>query len=803
MVLRPDTDPITGRLRLVGEDIPEDVTFFENELAVFPLGVFMRGGNDTVRGSEDSEPIRGNAGDDRLFGNGGNDFLSGGQGSDYLEGNDGSDEILGELDPDTLFGGPGADTLSGGTGFDLIEGEAGNDVIFGGQDGDSLTGGEGSDRISGDGGADDLIGGADDDTLFGGTEGDQIRGDEGNDLIYGEAGDDFLTGGDGDDEMFGGRGNDRILGEAGNDRLSGNLGSDSLAGGVGNDTFFIQAGSGVTTIAQADQIFDFTPGEDTIFLLGDAPIDGLNIVEEPDNANNTIFETEGGEILAVVRNVRPSQIARSDLFVPGVLSFESPRFEIQENGSGEPVTVVRSGGEDGAVGVTVVPASTAPLPPDGVDLNPVTVNFDSGELGPKPVPIRIADDSLVEYPETLQLSLEDPTGTAVVVEPATAIVEIVPDEEPRDPVRTFDNPSPEAFSRFGVALETAGTQVYVGTPGWNGSQGLVYLFDVPTGQPLQTFNNPSSSAGNSQFGTSIATWGGNPVVGAPADSSLAPATGAVYLYNPVTGGAIAQFLNPTPEPFDNFGYSVAAFGNTVAVGAPTDGTSGVRSGTAYLFDATTGALLQTFNNPDPQPDDSFGAAIAMVGDWVLVGAPGSLTAGGSNRPGEAYIFNGATGELIQSFRNPNPGPDRFGHAVAWTGIGRDILIGAPGDDRRGVDAGAAFLIDGITGAIFEDYSPPQLRSGNRFGTSLDMTGNSRVLVGAPGFGPFDYGAAFQFQLRTGQFLDTYLHPNPSPGDGVLGFGAAVAGFGTGAIVGSPDTDVGLESVGTVYQFEGF
>ena len=82
MVLKPETDSATGLLRLVGDNTAEDVKFFPGELGVFQLGVFLLGGDDTVRGSSDAELIYGNSDNDQLFGEGGNDTLFGGVGDD-------------------------------------------------------------------------------------------------------------------------------------------------------------------------------------------------------------------------------------------------------------------------------------------------------------------------------------------------------------------------------------------------------------------------------------------------------------------------------------------------------------------------------------------------------------------------------------------------------------------------------------------------------------------------------------------------------------------------------------------------
>ena len=65
-------------------------------------------------------------------------------------------------------------------------------------------------------------------------------------------------------------------------------------------------------------------------------------------------------------------------------------------------------------------------------------------------------------------------------------------------------------------------------------------------------------------------------------------------------GALLRTLNnPTPVIEDYFGEDVAISGNMIVVGARRDDTGAEDAGSAYVFDATTGALLHTLNNPTP------------------------------------------------------------------------------------------------------------------------------------------------------------------------------------------------------------
>src|SRR4051794_13847527 len=87
-----------------------------------------------------------------------------------------------------------------------------------------------------------------------------------------------------------------------------------------------------------------------------------------------------------------------------------------------------------------------------------------------------------------------------------------------------------------------------------------------------------------------------------------------------------SILNPTPDNNDLFGQSVSLSGGKALVGAQLDDAGGTDTGRAYLFNAATGALLQTFANPNPAglptsvPSDGFGLSVSLSGDLALIGA---------------------------------------------------------------------------------------------------------------------------------------------------------------------------------------
>jgi len=142
MVLTPDNSGIS---RLVGDNSPENITLAPGQLASFPEGLWMVGGNDTVRGSSDAERIFGNDGKDSLLGGAGSDSIYGGKDDDDVLGETGEDFLTGDKNSDFLDGGAGKDLLRGGQGIDFLVGGDGNDTLIGDRDVDIYKGGGGSD----------------------------------------------------------------------------------------------------------------------------------------------------------------------------------------------------------------------------------------------------------------------------------------------------------------------------------------------------------------------------------------------------------------------------------------------------------------------------------------------------------------------------------------------------------------------------------------------------------------------------------------------------------------------------------
>jgi FG-GAP repeat len=362
--------------------------------------------------------------------------------------------------------------------------------------------------------------------------------------------------------------------------------------------------------------------------------------------------------------------------------------------------------------------------------------------------------------------------------------------------QTFLNPTPANDDQFGWSVSISGNNVLIGAyrdDTGNTNSGAAYLFDGVTGNLRQTLLNPTPGFFD-EFGRSVSISGDNVLIGARGDSS----GGAAYLFNGVTGNLQQTFLNPNPAR-GGFGYSVAVSGNNLLIGKPYDDRGGLYSGAAYLYDAVTGNLLQTFRKPTPTRDDSFGESVAISGNKVLISVPHDDTAGTGS--GAAYLFDGVTGNLLQTFLNPNPANSTFFSRDAVAISGNNVLIGSSLDNTGANASGVAYLFDGATGNLLHTFLNPTPGLGAKFGSSVSISGNN-VLIGAPDAtttAGTQSGAAYLYDGVTGNLLQTLLNPAPT---GVFDqFGSSVSISGNNVLIGAYGNNTGATISGAAYLFQ--
>lgn len=235
----------------------------------------------------------------------------------------------------------------------------------------------------------------------------------------------------------------------------------------------------------------------------------------------------------------------------------------------------------------------------------------------------------------------------------------------------------------------------------NGSNsGAAYTFDATTGQQLTKLLADDGFA-NDQFGTSVAIDNGIVVVGSIFSDPGPSNTGAAYLFNANTGQQLFKLIAEDRWASDQFGKSVAINNNIVAVGAPGDDIGFTNSGSAYLFDASTGVQIAKLVPSDPASVAQFGWSVALNDNKVVVGIRRPETPEVSQD--KAYLFDLKSQQQI-AILLPTDGTlgDRFGTAVAMT---NDIIaVGASNEYDRSNDSGTAYTFSVSSPVCSADYT---------------------------------------------------------------------------------------------------
>jgi hypothetical protein len=284
---------------------------------------------------------------------------------------------------------------------------------------------------------------------------------------------------------------------------------------------------------------------------------------------------------------------------------------------------------------------------------------------------------------------------------------------------------------------------------------------------------------------------GNTIVAGSLDHEEA------YVYvKPKTGWKnMRQTAKLTPSEHSGyFGYSVAISGNTIVVGAPGS-FEGTAAGSAYVFvKPASGWVNMTetakLTASDETNSDQFGYSIAIGGGSVMVGAP-TATIGSNIRQGAAYLFAKPDSGWTSATENAKAIASDGG---AYTYLGWSVAVSSD-TAVAGTNYGRSAYVyaKGHGGWASGSETAQLIGHSSWFATSVAAAGN-KIVVGSPSF----YGGAFVYvKPKTGwTTTSTYAAWLTSAKRGG-GIGASVAVDDKTVVSGSPNHDQGQ---GTAYVF---
>ncbi len=347
----------------------------------------------------------------------------------------------------------------------------------------------------------------------------------------------------------------------------------------------------------------------------------------------------------------------------------------------------------------------------------------------------------------------------------------------------------------GNSLCMSDDYVIVGTPGRDvdgqNDAGCVYVYDASSEALLYTLHSPTPTAGD-EFGFSTALDGDLLCVGARNDDELVTDGGAVFLFDLSTGDMVEKLMPENPEAIDRFGFDVDATESYIAVGIANDNEVGENVGSVEVFDRNTRARLGKLLPPDANDIFGVGVRVAISGDSLVTSTDVARLSGFDS--GAAMVFDIPTMSHRYTVQgNDTAAGDHFGLALA---VSDDrFYVGAENNDFYGPDSGSVYMFDLATGEELAQLWPHDFASGNNFGSSLHV-GGERLIVGARRIGN-NVGGVYLFDARTGRLQASFRRSTFFNGDQ---FGVAVAVRGDEVIASSVRARAEGNFGGKVYRF---
>ena len=199
---------------------------------------------------------------------------------------------------------------------------------------------------------------------------------------------------------------------------------------------------------------------------------------------------------------------------------------------------------------------------------------------------------------------------------------------------------------------------------------------------------------------SIAVDGATALAGAPDHNGgpLMPDSGRVIVFDFDDPSWVQAAVLKADDEFadDLFGWAVALDGDFALIGAPRDDDGGSDSGSAYIFQRVSGSWTQVakLTASDADVGELFGWSVAINGDLAVIGAIFGDNAT-LDDVGAVYVFDRNDpnpddwGQVEKLNASDGAADDWFGRSVSIDGP--VIVVGAPLADQPAIQQGAAYI----------------------------------------------------------------------------------------------------------------
>jgi hypothetical protein len=385
---------------------------------------------------------------------------------------------------------------------------------------------------------------------------------------------------------------------------------------------------------------------------------------------------------------------------------------------------------------------------------------------------------------------------------------------PSDPVVDGD---------FGWSVSMYNDVVAIGSPGSSKSgikHGAIYVYSKPTlgwENMTETIKMvPTGGSEDDKFGTSVAIYGHDVLVGAIYNDEGSDNGGASYFFTKQSDKPwywLTQTKKILPTKYagnslNYYGSSVSLDSNTAVIGSYGHSN---QTGIAYVveYNGTDWITTAQLSASDGEIYDKFGGNVSISGDDIVIGANSDDDNGTFS--GSAYVYSKPVGGWVNMTETakllPSDGVARhdFGESVSI--CGDNIVIGADNDHETAEDAGAAYVFTKpITGWINTTETAKLLASD---GTTGDHFGNVSIskdnIVVTATFDDQDgsySGSAYVFTKPSGGWKDTTENAKLLPSDGATYkyFGGTVSIFENDIVIGAAGDSENASSSGAAYIF---